>query len=191
MAKPLRVLFVEDREQDVDLLVLELRRGGYDPARERVDTPEAFGAALGRQAWDIILCDYRMPRFSALEALELFRERGVDVPFIVVSGTVGEETAVEALRAGAHDFMAKGKLARLIPAIERELREAASRAERKKMQDQLRQVQKMEAVGQLAGGIAHDFNNILTAILGYGELMHRASCPRGPRTSGEDVAGDP
>jgi PAS domain S-box-containing protein len=131
MARPLRVLFVEDREKDVELLVLELRRGGYDLVQERVDTPEAFDAALDRQGWDIILCDYRMPRFSATAALALVKEKNVDLPFIVVSGTVSEEIAVEALRTGAHDFMTKGKLSRLLPAIDRELREARSRTERK------------------------------------------------------------
>ena len=137
MAKPLRVLFVEDREKDVELLVLELRRGGYDLVQERVDTPEAFGAALERQGWDIILCDYQMPRFDAPAALALVKERKVDLPFIVVSGTVGEETAVEALRAGAHDFMTKDRLSRLLPAIDRELREAFGRAERRRAESAL------------------------------------------------------
>ena len=137
MAKPLRVLFVEDREKDVELLVLELRRGGYDLVQERVDTPEAFGAALERQGWDIILCDYQMPRFDAPAALALAKERKVDIPFIVVSGTVGEETAVEALRAGAHDFMTKDRLSRLLPAIDRELREAFGRAERRRAESAL------------------------------------------------------
>jgi len=139
MAKPLRVLFVEDREKDVELLMLELQRGGYDLVQERVDTPEAFASALDRQGWDIILCDYRMPRFSAVAALALFKEKKVDLPFIVVSGTVGEETAVEALRGGAHDFMTKDKLSRLLPAIDRELREAGGRAERRRAESALRE----------------------------------------------------
>jgi len=84
MAKPLRVLFVEDRETDVDLLVLELRRGSYDLTQERVETPESLSAALDRQEWDVILCDYRMPRFGALAALKLIKEKKVDLPVIVI-----------------------------------------------------------------------------------------------------------
>ena len=134
---PLRVLFVEDREQDLELLVLELRRGGFDVAHERVETPEAFVAALDGQGWDLILCDYTLPHFSAPAALALVKEKQVDLPFIVLSGAVSEEAAVEVLRAGAHDFMVKGKLSRLLPAIDRELRDAESRAERKKTQELL------------------------------------------------------
>ena len=137
MGKPLRVLFVEDREKDIELLVLELRRGGFNVAHERVETPEAFVAALDGQGWDLILCDYSLPHFSAPAALALVKEKQIDLPFIVISGTIGEEAAVEALRAGAHDFMAKGKLSRLLPAIDRELRDAESRAEKKKAQQLL------------------------------------------------------
>lgn len=165
MARPLRVLFVEDQEKDVELLVLELRRGGYDPVRERVDTPEALASALDRQRWDLILCDYRMPRFSAPAALALVKETRVDLPFIVVSGTVGEATAVEALQAGAHDFVTKNNLSRLLPAIDRELREAASRAEHRKIQEQLLISERMASVGTLAAGVVHEINTPLAVLI--------------------------
>ncbi len=133
-AAPLRVLIVEDSPLDADLLVRELRRGGLDVVCERVDTREGMAAALDGGAWDVVVSDYSMPRFSAPLALGLVKERGLDIPFIIVSGVIAEDTAVEAMRSGAHDFMAKGKLARLIPAIQRELRDAALRAERGRMQ---------------------------------------------------------
>jgi PAS domain S-box-containing protein len=131
MSRPLRVLIIEDSEDDALLLVRELRQGQYDPRFERVDTPAALRAALTRQEWDIVISDYAMPRFSAPEALALVKESGVDLPFMIVSGTIGEESAVAAMKAGAHDFIVKGHLARLLPAIERELREAGERRARR------------------------------------------------------------
>ena len=138
MKRPLRVLIVEDREDDAELLLRELRRGGFDPAFERVETTEAMSAAL-EKPWDIVISDWAMPHFSAEAALSLAQKSGLNLPFIIVSGTVGEEAAVTAMRAGAHDFMIKGKFMRLLPAIERELREAAGRAERRAIEQQLRQ----------------------------------------------------
>lgn len=127
MAPFLRALVVEDSDNDTQLTLSELRRSGYDVEYERVETPSAMQAALSHKVWDIILCDYTMPQFSAMEALEILKESRLDLPFIVISGTIGEETAVTTLKAGAHDFILKGRLARLIPAIERELRDAKTR----------------------------------------------------------------
>ena len=127
MKKPLRVLIVEDSEDDADLLLLELRRGDYLVTHRRVDTAQTMREALRSQEWDLVLSDFSVPTFSAPEALALLKDVKADIPFLIVSGTIGEDIAVDALRAGAHDFMVKGRLARLVPAIERELRDAANR----------------------------------------------------------------
>jgi len=129
METALRVLILDDSEDDTLLLVRELKRGGYAPTYERADTALAMHTALAGQSWDIILSDYSMPAFSALDALALLHDVGLDLPFIIVSGTLNEVMAVDALKAGAHDFVVKGNFPRLVPAIERELREAQARSE--------------------------------------------------------------
>lgn len=138
MPIPLRTLIVEDSENDAELLVRTLQRGGYEPAYQRVDTAQAMQAALEQSAWDVVISDYSMPSFSGIAALRLLQQHGIDIPFIMLSGVVGEEIAVTAMKAGAHDFVTKGNLVRLVPAIERELREAALRREHKRMERALR-----------------------------------------------------
>jgi two-component system cell cycle sensor histidine kinase/response regulator CckA len=178
--RPLSVLVVEDSETDAELLLLELRQGGFDVTFERVETRASMKAALDRGMWDLIVSDYSLPAFDALDALSVLQKSGTDIPLIVVSGTIGEENAVAALQAGAADFIVKGKLARLLPAIERELREAKVRESRRLLEDQLRQAQKLEAIGSLAGGMAHDFNNLLSIILGYTSMISEAVEPDHP-----------
>jgi len=136
-ATPLRLLLVEDSEDDATLVLLELRRAGFVPVATRVETAEAMSTALRAQPWDLILADYNLPTFTGLAALDLYHESGLDIPFLIVSGTIGEELAVEAMRAGAHDYLLKGNLTRLGPAITRELREAQVRRERKQDLDRL------------------------------------------------------
>ena len=138
MGVPLRLLLVEDSEDDALLLVRELARADFEPQAERVETAAAMQAALDRQQWDIVVGDYSMPHFGGAAALELLRQRAVDVPFVLVSGTIGEEKAVAAMRAGARDYVAKGNLQRLVPVIERELREAAGRRDRLRAEAALR-----------------------------------------------------
>lgn len=137
MTKQLQVLIIEDSEDDVFLLLRELRKGGYEPVFKRVETPESMKAALEKN-WDIIISDYVMPEFSGLSALTLLKESGKDIPFIIVSGNIGEDIAVGAMKAGAHDYIIKGNLKRLVPAIEREMREAEVRRERAHTKNELK-----------------------------------------------------
>jgi signal transduction histidine kinase len=187
VSKQLSALIVEDNEQDATLLVRELRRGGYDLSFDRVETPDAMRTALDNRTWDIVLSDYSMPRFSAPAALALVRERNLDLPFIIISGTIGEETAVESLRAGAHDFMVKGSLARLLPAIGREMREADLRAEKKKIQEQLLISERMASVGQLAASVAHEINNPLAILVSNLEFASEQVSGLVAGTSGGDL----
>lgn len=152
----LRLLIVEDSEADAFLIARELRRGGYAPEYRRVETEADFAAALDAQDWDVIIADYSLPRFSAPHALRVSKARGIDVPFIIVSGTITEETAVAAMKAGAHDFVTKDSLARLVPAVEREVRDAGVRRERQRAE---------AALGESEARFAAIVNSALDAII--------------------------
>lgn len=139
MKTPLKVLIVEDSEFDARILINVLRKGGYEPTFLRVETAEAMAEALKADQWQVVLADYNLPTFSAPAALRLLQESGIDLPFIIISGGIGEDTAVAAMKAGAHDYLMKGNLARLVPAVERELREAVTRAARRVAEQSLRE----------------------------------------------------
>jgi PAS domain S-box-containing protein len=137
MSQGLRVLIVEDSDSDAALVARLLRKAGYDIHEERVESAAEMSAALARQVWDVVISDYALPQFDAPAALSLLQQAGLDIPFIVVSGTIGEETAVTMMKAGAHDYLMKDKLLRLAPAVAREMREAQSRRERRQAEEAL------------------------------------------------------
>ncbi len=138
MTQAIRVLLIEDSEDDALLLMREIRRAGYDVETTRVDTTDALDQALKSGEWDVVVSDYSLPSFDGLTALAMVKEAGLDLPFIVVSGTIGENVAVAAMRAGAHDYVMKDRLARLGPAIEREIREAKGRRARRRAEQAYR-----------------------------------------------------
>jgi PAS domain S-box-containing protein len=211
--KSLRVLLVEDSELDAVLAIRELERNGYEIRHMRVDDAAAMQAALDGGTWDIILSDWTMPQFSALAALSLLRSRELDIPFLIISGTIGEETAVAALHAGAADFLLKHQLARLIPAIERELREAKRRQAQRQSERALRESEERyrsiiettnEGVWMLDANSRTTFMNTrLLSLLGYDasevngrsvfDFVHKDSLPvivknldrREPRAAGQ------
>jgi len=139
MGQPLKVLIVEDSEIDTELVVQELRQGGFDLSYERVDRPAAFKEALERTSWDLIISDYIMPHFSEPAAIEILKKSGLDIPFIVISGKIGEETAVNAMKSGAHDYVMKDRLNRLVPSINRELKAAKERETNRQSEQEMEQ----------------------------------------------------
>lgn len=178
--RSIRVLVVEDNELDARILIGLLRQGGYQPEWKRVASGEAMRLALKEGVWDAILCDHSMPGFSAPEALRLLQETGLDIPFLIVSAGIGEDVAVAAMKAGANDFLIKGNLARLVPAVEREVREAEIRAARRHAEASLRESElrhrlvwenSADAVMLLdAGGYVRFANPAVETILGWAPL---------------------
>lgn len=174
MDQPLRVLIIEDSEDDTLLLVRKLQQGGYEPSFERVDSAQTMAAVLAAKPWDIILADYSMPYFSGAAALQLLKETELDIPFIFVSGTIGEDTAVAGMKAGAQDYLMKDNLRRLIPAIERELREAEVRRKRRHAEEKVELHRRRQAVSydiNLAMTSTLDLKKVLDLLLEKNDLL--------------------
>ncbi|TGU72769.1 PAS domain S-box protein [Geomonas terrae] len=189
MGKPLRVLIVEDSEDDTLLLTFELRRGNYAPIAKRVETAEAMRRALEEDEWDVVISDYVLPGFTGLEALQVLRESGLDIPFIIVSGKIGEDTAVGAMKEGANDYLIKGHTSRLIPAIEREMHEAEVR--RKKRETEAALVRSERRYKRLVAAVT---DYIYTVNLSDGEVVrttHGPGCLSVTGYSNEEYVDNP
>ncbi|MEK7774285.1 MAG: ATP-binding protein [Candidatus Zixiibacteriota bacterium] len=167
----LRVLFVDDSENDALLLKQLIERAGYTVEYKVVAQSETMEHALLSRPWDVILCDYNMPNFTLCEALQLARQTDVDIPFIVVSGSIGEDLAVQAMKSGAHDYVMKDRPKRLVAAIEREVHEAGERRARKAAEERLRASERLRSIGEASASVLHDLKNPLQVISNCAELL--------------------
>jgi two-component system cell cycle sensor histidine kinase/response regulator CckA len=170
MAQPLKVLFIEDSAADAELEQFDLEKAGIVVESMRVETPEDLQSALIRFKPDLVISDFTLPKLDGLGALRIVRQHDSNLPFIFVSGTIGEERAIESMKEGATDYVLKGGAGALIPRVRRALQEAEDRKRRKRLEKELHHAQKMDAIGRLSGAVAHDFNNILTVITGFSQF---------------------
>ncbi|MGD0206243.1 MAG: response regulator [Verrucomicrobiota bacterium] len=180
MKTPLHILHLEHDRNDAGLVQAALEAEGIACTVECVESRADFVTALERGNVDLILSDYSLPAFDGLSALEIARTKWPAIPFIIVSGTPGEELAIESLKRGATDYVLQQQLSRIVPAVRRAMQEVEARAERQRLEEQFIEAQKMEVMGQLASGVAHDFNNILAVIIGYSDLIRQELGPDHP-----------
>ena len=175
-----KILIVDDSEDDAELVVHALRRAGHQVKSERVDTPAAMLSALQHECWDLVVADYSMPRFSGIAALKLLRTLDLDLPFILVSGAIGEEVAVQAMKSGAQDYILKHNLTRLPPAVERELRDAKVRRERVRAEARYRSLFERVPVGVFSttpDGKILEANSALVQMLGFNDVEELKRAP--------------
>jgi two-component system, cell cycle sensor histidine kinase and response regulator CckA len=171
MKSPIHIMYLEDDPDDAELIQATLEAHGIACTIERVQNEVEFVAALEKGGIDLILSDYSLPKFDGLSALKIAQAMQPDIPFILVSATLGEDQAIDSLKSGATDYVLKSRLSRLAPAVRRALHDVEERAARRLLEARSIESQKIDVIGQLAGGVAHDFNNILGVVMGYSDLI--------------------